>query len=84
MVIDNLDQVSALARRVKGADGVDTEERRYLNIALSEIGQLRLSLDAQIMADADSREDLQARARKGEIDTRELYRTIRRELARVS
>ena len=84
MVIDNLDQVSALARRVKGADGVDTEERRYLNIALSEIGQLRLSLDAQIMADADSREDLQARARKGEIDTRELYRSIRRELARVA
>jgi len=84
MVIDNLDQVSALARRVKGADGIDTEERRYLNIALSEIGQLRLSLDAQIMADADSREDLQARARKGEIDTKELCRSIRRELARIA
>ena len=84
MVIDNLDQVSALARRVKGADGIDTEERRYLNIALSEIGQLRLSLDAQIMADADSREDLQARARKGEIDTKELCRSIRRELERVA
>ena len=84
MVIDNLDHVSALARRVKGADGVDTEERRYLNIALSEIGQLRLSLDAQIMADADSREDLQARARKGDIDTKELCRIIRRELERVA
>ena len=84
MVIDNLDQVSALARRVKGADGIDTEERRYLNIALSEIGQLRLSLDAQIMAEADGREDLQARAWKGDIDTKELCRSIRRELARVA
>ena len=84
MVIDNLDQVSALARRVKGADGIDTEERRYLNIALSEIGQLRLSLDAQIMADADSRDDLQARAWKGDIDTKELCRSIRRELARIA
>ena len=84
MVIDNLDQVSALARRVKGAGGIDTAERRYLNIALSEIGQLRLSLDAQIMADADSREDLQARARKGDIDTKKLCRSIRRELERVA
>ena len=84
MVIDNLDQLSALARRVKGADGIDTEERRYLNIALSEIGQLRLSLDAQIMADADSREDLQARARGGDIDTKELCRSIRQELARIA
>ena len=84
MVIDNLDQVSALARRVKDADGIDTEELRYLNIALSEIGQLRLSLDAQIMTDADSREDLQSRARKGEIDTKELCRSIRRELERVA
>ena len=84
MVIDNLDQVSALARRVKGANGIDTEERRYLNIALSEIGQLRLSLDAQIMAEADGREDLQARAWKGYIDTKELCRSIRRELARIA
>lgn len=84
MVIDNLDQVSALARRVKGADGIDTEERRYLAIALSEIGQLRLNLDAQIMADADRREDLQARARKGEIDTKQLCQSVRRELARVA
>lgn len=84
MVIDNLDQVSALARRVKGADGIDTEERRYLNIALSEIGQLRLSLDAQIMAEADGRENLQARARKGDIDTTELCRSVRRELARIA
>ena len=84
MVIDNLDQVSALARRVKGADGIDTEERRYLNIALSEIGQLRLSLDAQIMADADGREDLKARARDGDIDTKQLCQSIRRELMRIA
>ncbi len=84
MVIDNLDQVSALARRVKGADGIDTEERRYLNIALSEIGQLRLSLDAQIMAEADGREDLQARARDGDIDTKQLCQSIRRELMRIA
>ena len=84
MVIDNLGQVSALARRVKGADGIDTEERRYLNIALSEIGQLRLSLDSRIMAEADGRENLQARMRKGDIDTKALCRSIRRELARVA
>ena len=75
--------IECSARRVKSAEGIDTEERRYLNIALSEIGLLRL-VDAQIMADADSREDLQALARKGEIDTKELCRSIRRELARVA
>mgnify|MGYP001943814311 CR=1 FL=1 len=84
MVIDNLAQVSKLARRVKRADGIDTEERRYLNIALSEIGQLRLSLDAQVMADAAGRGDLPARVNEGTLYTKALCQSVRRELVRVA
>ena len=84
MVSDNLAQVSSLARRVKSADGIETEERRYLNIALAEIGQLRLSLDAQIMADALQRDDFQAFATEGVIDTKQLCQSVRLELERVA
>lgn len=83
MVIDNLARVSSLARRVKGADGIDTNERRYLNIALSEIGQLRLSLDAQIMADTQGSKEFKALTEMGGIDTRRLCRGVRRELERL-
>ena len=53
-VIDNLEQVVDLARRVKDASGVGVDEQRYLNIALSEMGQLRLNLDSSIMANRES------------------------------
>lgn len=84
MVSKNLAQVSSLARRVKSADGIETEEHRYLNIALAEIGQLRLSLDAQIMADALGRGDFQALAIEGVIDTKQLCQSVRLELERVA
>ena len=51
IVTDNLTQLVQLAQRVKDAPDMADTERRYLNIALSEINQMRLSLDAKIMAD---------------------------------
>ena len=84
MVVDNLEQVSSLAQRVKGADGIDNEERRYLNIALSEIGQLRLSLDAQIILDKLARDDEKKPINAGVMDTRALCRRVRGELERMA
>ena len=51
IVTDNLTQLVQLAQRVKDAPDMADTERRYLNIALSEINQMRLSLDAKIMQD---------------------------------
>jgi len=55
VVAGNLAQLEVLARRVKDAPDIAETERRYLNIALSEIIQLRLSVDAKIMADRNDR-----------------------------
>ena len=51
IVADNLTQLVELAQRVKEAPGMADVERRYLNIAQSEMSQMRLNLDAKIMAD---------------------------------
>ena len=51
IVADNLTQLLELAQRVKEAPMMADAERLYLNIAQSEISQMRLSLDAKIMAD---------------------------------
>ena len=51
IVADNLTQLMELAQRVKEAPIMADAERRYLNIAQSEMSQMRLSLDAKIMAD---------------------------------
>ena len=51
IVADNLAQLVELAQRVKEAPSMADAERRYLNIAQSEMSQMRLSLDAKIMAD---------------------------------
>ena len=51
IVADNLAQLVELAQRVKEAPSMADAERRYLDIAQSEISQMRLSLDAKIMAD---------------------------------
>ena len=77
MVIDNLDQLGALADALRVLMASTPRSAASQYCALSEIGQLQLSLDTQIMADADSQEDLQSRARGGDIDTRELCRSIR-------
>ena len=84
MVSENLGQVGSLARRVKNADGIGNEDRRYLNIALSEIGQLRLSLDAQIMTDPRVRDDQRERARDERVDTQLLCHNVRQELERIA
>ena len=84
MVVDNLEQVSSLAQRVKGAEGIDNEERRYLNIALSEIGQLRLSLDAQIIMDKLARDGEKKPINAGVMDTKALCRRVRGELERMA
>ena len=54
IVADNLNQLLELAQRVKEAPSMADAERRYLNIAQSEMSQMRLSLDAKIMADRNS------------------------------
>ena len=55
IVADNLTQLMELAQRVKEAPIMADAERRYLNIAQSEMSQMRLSLDAKIMADRTCR-----------------------------
>ena len=82
MVVENLEQVGALARKVKNASVIENVERRYLNIALSEIGQLRLSLDARIISGVAGAE--QKLHRSGVVDTRELCQNLRRELERIA
>ena len=54
IVADNLAQLVELAQRVKEAPSMADAERRYLDIAQSEMSQMRLSLDAKIMADRSS------------------------------
>jgi len=56
IVADNLEHLGELAQRVKDAPETAETERRYLNIALSEMSQLRLSIDAKIMADRDEQQ----------------------------
>ena len=56
IVFDNLTQLAELAQRLKEAPNMADTERRYINIALSEMSQMRLSLDAKIMADRNTQE----------------------------
>jgi signal transduction histidine kinase len=83
-VITNLEQVVDLARRVKDAPGVGLEEQRYLNIALSEMVQLRLSLDSSIMASQDSLVSDAAFGDQEEIDIHDLAQRVQDELQRLA
>ena len=83
-VIDNLEQVVDLARRVKDAPEVGVDQRRYLNIALSEMGQLRLSLDSSIMASRNSLVSDTALGDQEEIDVHDLTKTVQDELQRLA
>ena len=83
-VITNLEQVVDLARRVKDAPGVGLEEQRYLNIALSEMGQLRLSLDSSIMASRDSLVSETALGDQEQLDVHDLAKTVQDELQRLA
>ena len=84
VVADNLTQLEVLARRVKDAPDIAETERRYLNIALSEIIQLRLSVDAKIMADRNDRgrEPIEDATEKFLVD--ELAKTIEVEIKRLT
>ena len=83
-VIDNLEQVVDLARRVKDAPGVGVDEQRYLNIALSEMGQLRLNLDSSIMANRESLVSETAIGDDEELDVHHLAKTVQDELQRLA
>ena len=83
-VIDNLEQVVDLARRVKDAPGVGVDEQRYLNIALSEMGQLRLNLDSSIMAGRDSLAPNAMFSDQEEISVHDLVKTLQDELQRLA
>ena len=65
VVSQNLAQLSDLTRRAKDASNMAETEERYFNIALSEIIQLRLNLDASIIADR-AREDRTLMLGKGQ------------------
>ncbi len=83
IVADNLTQLVELAQRVKEASSMADAERRYLNIVLSEMSQMRLSLDAKIMADrnAQGRKDIE-----GDRETFSVYKvskTVETELKRL-
>jgi hypothetical protein len=84
VVADNLAQLEVLARRVKDAPDIAETERRYLNIALSEIIQLRLSVDAKIMADRNDqgREPSDVTTEMFSVD--EVAKTIEAELKRLT
>ena len=83
-VIDNLEQVVDLARRVKDASGVGVDEQRYLNIALSEMGQLRLNLDSSIMANRESLVSEKPIDDDEELDVHRLAKTVQDELQRLA
>jgi signal transduction histidine kinase len=83
-VIDNLEQVVDLARRVKDAPGVGVDEQRYLNIALSEMGQLRLNLDSSIMANRESLVSEKLIDDDEELDVHHLATTVQDELQRLA
>lgn len=83
IVADNVTQLVELARRVKDAPDTAETERRYLNIALSEMSQLRLAVDSKIMADrvgqgrarlasADEGFSLESLARSTELELKRL------------
>ena len=54
IVADNLTQLVELAQRLKEAPSLADAERRYRNIALSEVSQMRRGLGAKIMADRNT------------------------------
>lgn len=83
IVTDNLTQLLELAQRVKDAPSIADAERRYLDIAQSEMSHMRLSLDAKIMADRNSQghEHTEGDGEKFSVD--EVAKTVEAELKRL-
>ena len=82
-VADNLTQLVELAQRVKDAPSMADAERRYLNIAQSEMSQMRLSLDAKIMAYRNSQGHKHPQGSGETYSVDEVARSVEAELKRL-
>ena len=83
IVADNLTQLVALAQRVKEAPSMGDVERRYLDIAQSEMSQMRLSLDAKIMADRNAQGHKHTEGDGETFSGDEVAKTVEAELKRL-
>ena len=83
IVADNLTQLVALAQRVKEAPSMADAERRYLDIAQSEMSQMRLSLDAKIMADRNTQGHKHTEGDGETFSVDEVAKTVEAELKRL-
>lgn len=83
IVADNLIQLVALAQRVKEAPSMADAERRYLDIAQSEMSQMRLSLDAKIMADWNAHGHKHTEGDGETFSVDEVAKTVETELKRL-
>jgi len=83
IVADNLAQLVELAQRVKEAPSMADAERRYLDIAQSEMSQMRLSLDAKIMADRSSQGHKPIEGDGEMFSVDEVAKTVEAELKRL-
>jgi signal transduction histidine kinase len=84
IVADNLAQLMELAQRVKEAPSMADAERRYLNIAQSEMSQMRLSLDAKVMADRTLQGHKRYEGHGQTFSVGELAKAVEAELKRLS
>jgi hypothetical protein len=83
IVTENLAQLSELAQQVKEAPSMADAERRYLNIAQSEMSHMRLSLDAKIMADRNSQGHKPYKGDGQTFSVDEVAKTVETELKRL-
>lgn len=83
IVVDNLTQLMELSQRVKEAPSMGDAERHYLNIAQSEMSQMRLNLDAKIMADRNSQGHKHIYGAGETFSVDEVAKTVEMELKRL-
>ena len=84
VVADKLSQLVDLAKQVKRASETGAEQSRYLSIALSEIGQARLSLDAKFAENRGlSPADL-PNVQRSKVHVKQLANGIQEELERLT
>lgn len=83
IVADNLTQLVELSQRVKEAPSMADTERRYLDIAQSEMSQMRMSLDAKIMAARNSQGHKHIEVDGERFSVNEVAKTVEAELKRL-
>ena len=83
IVTNSLTQLVDLAQRVKEAPSMADAEWRYLDIAQSEMSQMRLSLDARIMADRNSHGHKHSEGDGEVFSVDEVAKTVAAELTRL-